>query len=51
MTKPIDWDAVDAEFDEALQKEQTINEQIKEERKKVKTVEELIEDVIVVNNY
>lgn len=49
MATPIDWDAVDAEFEAALKKEQLINEQIRQERKEVKTVEELIEDAKKVN--
>ena len=49
MTTPIDWDAVDAEFEESLKKEQFVNQQIREERKQVKTVQELIEDAKKVN--
>lgn len=49
MKKPIDWEQVDAEFDEYLKKEQFVNEQIAEERKKVKSVEELTTDAQNVN--
>ena len=49
MAKPIDWDKVDAEFEEALKKEQFINQQIANERKNIKTVDELIEDAKIVN--
>ena len=49
MATPIDWDVVDAEFEAALKKEQLINEQIRQERKEFKTVEELIEDAKKVN--
>lgn len=49
MKKPIDWEQVDAEFDEYLKKEQFINEQIAKEREKVKSVEELTTDAQNVN--
>ena len=49
MNTPIDWDKVDEEFEKALQKEQAINQKIREERKKVKTVEELTQDAKQVN--
>ena len=49
MTPPIDWDAIDAEFEKSLEKEQLINEQIREERKIPKTTEQLIEDAKFVN--
>lgn len=49
MKKPIDWEQVDAEFDEYLKKEQFVNEQIAKEREKVKSVEELTSDAQNVN--
>lgn len=49
MKKPIDWEKVDAEFDEYLKKEQFVNEQIAEERKTVKSIDELTQDAKNVN--
>lgn len=49
MKQPIDWEQVDAEFDEYLEKEQFVNEQIAKEREKVKSVEELTKDAQNVN--
>lgn len=49
MKKPIDWEKVDAEFDEYLKKEQFVNEQIAEERKNVKSIDELTLEAQKVN--
>lgn len=49
MTKPIDWDKVDEEFEKSLQKEQAINQKIQEERKTVKTVDDLVNEAKKVN--
>lgn len=49
MTKPIDWDKVDEEFEKSLQKEQSINQKIREERKTIKTVDDLVNEAKKVN--
>lgn len=49
MNTPIDWDKVDEEFEKSLQKEQAINQKIQEERKTVKTVDDLVNEAKKVN--
>ena len=49
MATPIDWDSVNAEFDEYTKKEEFVNNQIRQERKSVKTVDELVKDAKYVN--
>ena len=49
MNTPIDWDKVDEEFEKSLQKEQAINLKIQEERKTVKTVDDLVNEAKKVN--
>ena len=49
MSKSIDWDKVDEEFEKSLQKEQAINQKIQEERKTIKTVDDLVNEAKKVN--
>lgn len=51
MKKQVDWNAVDAEFEEYLKKEKVVNEQIREERKKVLNNEQLISQTKQVNDF